>query len=229
MVPLAIFASRQFSAANGMTFLVYGALSAVFFILVLQLQVVSGFSATAAGVSMLPVTVLMLVLSPRTGALAGRIGPRIPMTVGPLICAGGVLLLLRAGPDANYLTDVLPGAVVFGLGLSLLVAPLTATVLAAAEDHYAGVASGINNAVARAAGLLAVAGLPLVVGLSSQAGLDPDALDAAYTRAMMGNAILLTGGGLLSWFAIRTVLPGLGSDSDKIDNAGDVGPASAGA
>lgn len=208
MVPLGIFSSRQFSAANGMTFLVYGALSAVFFILVLQLQVVSGFSAIAAGTAMLPVTVLMLLLSARAGALAGRIGPRILMTVGPLVCAVGVLLLLRAGPNANYLTDVLPGAVVFGLGLSALVAPLTATVLAAANDRYAGVASGVNNAVARAAGLLAVAGLPLVVGLSTDAGLDPTGLDAAYTRAMVGNAILLAAGGLLSWFTIRTPLPG---------------------
>jgi len=207
MVPLGIFSSRQFSAANGMTFLVYGALSAVFFILVLQLQVVAGFSAIGAGLAMLPVTILMMLLSGRAGALAGRIGPRIPMTVGPLICAAGALLLLRAGPGADYVTDVLPGAVVFGLGLCALVAPLTATVLAAADDRYAGVASGVNNAVARAAGLLAVAGLPLLVGLSTGAGLDPAGLDLAYTRAMIGNAILLAAGGLLSWFTIRTPLP----------------------
>lgn len=207
MVPLGIFSSRQFSAANGMTFLVYGALSAVFFILVLQLQVVSGFSATGAGVSMLPVTVLMMLLSTRAGALAGRIGPRIPMSVGPLVCAVGVLLLLRAGPNANYLTDVLPGAVVFGLGLCALVAPLTATVLAAADDRYAGVASGVNNAVARAAGLLAVAGLPLLVGLSTGAGLDPAGLDSAFMKAMIGTSVLLAAGGILAWFTIRTPLP----------------------
>jgi len=214
MVPLGIFSSRQFSAANGMTFLVYGALSAVFFILILQLQVVSGFSATGAGLAMLPVTVLMLLLSARAGVLAGRIGPRILMTVGPLVCAGGVLLLLRAGPDANYVTDVLPGAVVFGLGLSALVAPLTATVLAAAADRFAGVASGVNNAVARAAGLLAVAGLPLLVGLSTDAGLDPAGLDSAFTKAMIGNAVLLAAGGVLSWFTIRTPLPGVAEDRD---------------
>lgn len=213
MVPLGIFSSRQFSAANGMTFLVYGALSAVFFILVLQLQVVSGFSATAAGVAMLPVTILMMLLSARAGAVAGRIGPRIPMTVGPLICAAGALLFLRAGPDADYVTDVLPGAIVFGLGLCALVAPLTATVLAAADDRYAGVASGVNNAVARAAGLLAVAGLPLLVGLSSGSGLDPIGLDSAYTKAMIGNAVLLTAGGILAWFTIRTPLPRAGPEA----------------
>ncbi len=209
MLPLGIFSSRQFSAANGMTFLVYGALSAVFFILVLQLQVVSGFSALGAGLAMLPVTVLLMLLSSWAGALATKIGPRIPMAVGPLICAAGALLLLRVGPDADYLTDVLPGAVVFGLGLCALVAPLTATVLAAADDRYAGVASGVNNAVARAAGLLAVAGLPLLVGLSTDAGLDPAALDSAYLKAMLGNAVLLAAGGVLAWLTIGSPLPGV--------------------
>lgn len=227
MVPLGIFSSRQFSAANGMTFLVYGALSAVFFILVLQLQVVSGYSAIGAGAAMLPVTILMMLLSTRAGALAGRIGPRILMTVGPLICALGVLLLLRAGPNASYLTDVLPGAAVFGLGLSALVAPLTATVLAAADDRYAGMASGVNNAIARAAGLLAVAGLPLLVGLSADAGLDPIDLDAAYTKAMIGNAILLAAGGVLSWFTIRTPLPAMEADPTA-DTARSRAPAPVG-
>lgn len=231
MLPLGIFASRQFSAANGMTFLVYGALSAVFFILVLELQVVSGFSATAAGVAMLPVTVLMMLLSARAGVLAGRIGPRILMTVGPLICAVGVLLLLRVGPNAKYLTDVFPGAVLFGLGLSALVAPLTATVLAAANDRYAGVASGVNNAVARAAGLLSVAGLPLLVGLSTDVGLDPVGLDSAYDKAMIGNAVLLAAGGILSWFTIRTPLP---SAAEPVEQPGPTAapsrePATAGA
>ncbi len=207
MLPLGIFSSRQFSAANGMTFLVYGALSAVFFILVLQLQVVSGFSATAAGVSLLPVTVLMMLLSARAGVLAGRIGPRILMTGGPLICAAGVLLLLRVGPDASYLTDVLPGTALFGLGLSALVAPLTATVLGAADDRYAGVASGVNNAVARAAGLLAVAGLPLLVGLSTDVSLSSAGLDSAYTKALCGTAALLAAGGILALVTIRTPLP----------------------
>ena len=206
-----------------MTFLVYGALSAVFFILVLQLQVVSGFSATGAGLAMLPVTILMMLLSARAGALLGRIGPRIPMTVGPLICAVGAMLFLRAGPDADYVADVLPGAVVFGLGLSVLVAPLTATVLAAAEDRYAGVASGVNNAVARAAGLLAVAGLPLLVGLSTGSGLSPAGLDAAYPRAMIGNAVLLAAGGILAWFTIRTPLPAAAPETTP-----HTGPAPAG-
>lgn len=207
MLPLGIFDSRQFSAANAMTFLVYGALSAVFFILVLQLQVVAGFSATAAGLAMLPVTVLMMLLSARAGVLAGKIGPRSLMSIGPLICAAGVLLMLRVGPGADYVTDVLPGAVVFGLGLSALVAPLTATVLSAVEDRYAGIASGVNNAVARAAGLLAVAGLPLIVGLSTDVGLTPQDLDSAYDKAMIGNAVMLAAGGVLAWLTIRTPQP----------------------
>lgn len=206
MMPLGIFASRQFSAANAMTFLVYGAMGATFFILVLQLQVVAGFSATASGLALLPITILMLFLSARSGALAGRIGPRLQMSVGPLFCAAGALLFLRVGPGASYVGDVLPGAVLFGLGLTILVAPLTATVLAAAEDHYAGVASGVNNAVARTAGLLSVAALPLLVGLSTGTGLEPIGLDVSFRRAMVGTAIALALGGVLSFFTIRTPL-----------------------
>ncbi|MDT4985471.1 MAG: hypothetical protein QOF95_2961, partial [Pseudonocardiales bacterium] len=150
MLPPKIFANRQFTAANLVTFAVYAALGGVFFFLVVNLQVVAGFSPLLAGTALLPVTVIMLLLSARSGAMAGRIGPRLPMTLGPLVAAAGVLLLLRVGPGASYLTDVLPAVTVFGLGLSLIVAPLTATVLAAAETRYAGVASGVNNALARA-------------------------------------------------------------------------------
>ena len=152
MLPPKIFANRQFTAANLVTFAVYAALGAVFFLLVVNLQVVSGFSPLLAGVALLPITVIMLLLSARSGALAGRIGPRLQMTLGPLVAAGGALMFLRIGANASYLTEVVPAVVVFGLGLALIVAPLTTTVLAAAESRYAGIASGVNNAVARAAG-----------------------------------------------------------------------------
>jgi MFS family permease len=145
----------------------------------------------------------MLLLSSPAGALAARIGPRLPMTAGPLVCAAGLLLMTRIGTDPSYVTEVLPAVAVFGLGLSLTVAPLTATVLAAASVRHAGVASGVNNAVARAAGLLAVAALPLVVGLSGDDYARPDALGDGFRTAMLVCAVLLTVGGLLAAATIR--------------------------
>lgn len=203
MLPLGIFADRVFTAANVMTLLVYAALGAVLFFLVLQLQTVSGYTALEAGMATLPITICMLLLAPRGGRLGTRIGPRIPLTVGPLMLAAGTLLLLGVGPDVDYVRDVLPGLTVFGLGLALLVAPLTATVLAAARDEHAGIASGVNNAVARAGSLLAVAALPIAVGLTGDEYADPVALDAAYGSAMVICAVLLVLGGLVSWVALR--------------------------
>ncbi len=147
-------------------------------------------------------TLCMLLLAARGGALGERIGPRIPMTFGPVVMAGGTLLLLRAGPDTVYWLDVAPGLTVFGVGLALMVAPLTATVLAAAPDEVAGTASGINNAVARAGSLLAVAALPVSVGLAGDDYRDPATFDAAYGSAMLACAALLLLGGLVSWFTI---------------------------
>jgi EmrB/QacA subfamily drug resistance transporter len=207
MLPLGIFSSRLFSATNVVTFAVYAALSGVFFLLVVSLQVVAGFSPIASGAALLPVTICMLFLSARGGALGQRIGPRIPMTVGPLVAAAGVLLFARTGPGVSYLFDVLPGAVLLGLGLSLTVAPLTATVLAAAEDRHAGVASGVNNAVARAAGLLAVAAVPLVAGATPAVYADPVAFGDATDRGMLVCAGLLALGGLLSFAIIRSPDP----------------------
>jgi Na+/melibiose symporter-like transporter len=175
----------------------------VFFLLVVNLQVVGGFSPLLAGTALLPVTVIMLALSARAGALAGRIGPRLPMTLGPLVAACGVLLLLRAGTGASYVTDVLPAVVVFGLGLSLLVAPLTTTVLAAAEARYAGVASGVNNAVARAAGLLAVAVLPVIAGISGDDYRHPADFFDGFRMAMVACAVLLLVGAAISAVSIR--------------------------
>ena len=203
MLALGIFGDRNFSAANAMTLLVYAALGAMLFFLVLQLQTVGGYGPLAAGISTLPITICMLFLAARGGALAARIGPRIPMTVGPLVMACGTLLLLRVGPGVDYWTDVLPGLTVFGLGLALLVAPLTATVLASAPDEHAGIASGVNNAVARTGSLLAVAALPVAVGLSGAEYDNPVAFDAAYRSALVACAVLLVLGGLMSWATIR--------------------------
>ena len=198
MLPLHIFRSRLFTAVNGVTFLVYAGLGAVFFFLVITLQVLSGFSPIAAGAAMLPVTLLMLALSARAGDLAQRIGPRLPMTLGPLVAAAGVALLSRIGADATYIDDVLPGALLLALGLCGTVAPLTATTLGAVPVEQAGVASGVNNAVARSAGLLVVAALPAVVGLHASAYADPALLQPAFREAMLVAAGLLAAGGLLS-------------------------------
>ena len=200
LVPLGLFRSRIFSAANGMTLLVYGALGAVSLFTVLQLQAV-GWSALQAGLSGMPVTLALLLLSSRAAALSARIGPRIPMTVGPLVCAAGALLLLGVGEGATW-WSVLPGMTVFALGLALLVSPLTAAVLAAAPDRFAGVASGVNNAVARAGSLLAVAALPALVGLAGDDYLDVDAMTDGYRAAMLWCAGLLAAGGVVSWFGL---------------------------
>ncbi|MDM8086295.1 DHA2 family efflux MFS transporter permease subunit [Cellulomonas cellasea] len=201
LLPLRLFRWRPFSGTNAATFLVYAALGGVFFFLVVTLQVVSGYSALAAGLAPLPVTVLMLLLSPRAGALGTRIGPRLPMTLGPLGCGAGVLLLAGAGPHAPYLTAVLPGVVVLGLGLSLTVAPLTSTALSSAPDHLAGVASGVNNAVARIASLLVIAVLPLVAGVGSSLN-DAATLAPAYRTAMFVCAGLMAGGALIAWWTV---------------------------
>ncbi|MCF2533383.1 MFS transporter [Yinghuangia soli] len=204
MLPLDIFRSRQFTAVNIVTLCVYAALSAVMFFLVLQLQTVSGYSPQNSGLATLPITVLMLLLSARAGELAKRIGPRLPMTVGPLLCAAGLLLMLRIGPDANYMTDVFPGVAVLGLGLSVTVAPLTATVLASVDVARAGIASGVNNAAARAAGLLAVAGLPAVVGLTGDGYQVPGTVDSGFDQAMWISAVLLVLGAVLAWLTVRS-------------------------
>ncbi|QSR25941.1 MFS transporter [Nocardioides aromaticivorans] len=203
MLPLSLFGSRQFSAANGMTLLTYAALGGVLFFLVLQLQTVGGYGALRAGLATLPITVAMVLLAGRGGALAARIGPRLPMTVGPLLCGVGTFLLARVDSDVDYWLDVAVPLTVFGLGLASLVAPLTAAVLAAAPDHHAGVASGINNAVARAGSLLAVAALPLLVGLSGEDYQVPSEFAHGYRAAMLWCAGLLVVSGVFSWLTIR--------------------------
>lgn len=208
MLPLDVFRSRAFTAANLATFAVYAALGGVFFLVVLNLQVVAGYSALAAGTAMLPITVLMLVLSARSGALAQRIGPRIPMTVGPLVCAVAMVLFSRIGPHAFYPATVLPAVIVLGLGTSLNVAPLTATALGSLDESRAGIASGVNNAVARAAGLLAVAVLPLAAGLGTGNLTNPATLAPVYRMSMYICAGLLVVGSIIAATAIPTRLPG---------------------
>jgi hypothetical protein len=202
MVPMSLFSRRAFSATNATTFLVYAGLGGMFFLLVLTLQVAAGFSPLAAGAALLPVTLIMLVLSPRMGGLVARTGPRLPMVVGPLVAAVGAALTSRLGADAQYLRDVVPPIAVFGLGMAVTVAPLTTTVLAAAPDRYAGVASGINNAVARAGGLLTVAALPLLVGLTGDAYRDPALLLPAFRTGLLLCAALLASGALVSAVAL---------------------------
>ncbi|CAN5337407.1 MFS transporter [soil metagenome] len=203
MLPPAVFRVRQFTAANLVTFAVYGALGGLFLLLVVHLQVVVGWSPLVAGSALLPVTLVMLLLSARSGALAARIGPRRQMTVGPLLCAGGVLLLREIGPAADYLVDVVPGVLVFGLGLACTVAPLTVTVLAAVEARRAGLASGVNNAVARTAGLLAVAVLPVAAGITGDDYRAPERFAQGYGFAMLLIAGLLVLGGALAWALVR--------------------------
>jgi EmrB/QacA subfamily drug resistance transporter len=204
MMPLSMFSSKQFSAANGVTFVVYAALSGVFFLLVAFLQISLGYSPIEAGAASLPITAVMLLLSARSGALAQRIGARIPLTVGPLVIAAGLLLMTRIGPGDSYLTSVLPAVIVFGLGLTLVVAPVTATVLAAASAERAGIASGINNAVSRVAGLLAVAVLPVISGLTGKSFYDPAKMADGFRVAMVACAGLAAAGGILAWLTISS-------------------------
>ncbi|GAA1694389.1 MFS transporter [Fodinicola feengrottensis] len=203
MLPPQVFASAQFSAINVVTLFVYAGLSGVFFFLVLQLQVVARFSALQAGVSLLPMTVVMLAFSSLSGSLAQKIGPRIPLVAGPLMGAAAVLLMLRIGPGASYVWDVLPAVTLMGLGMTTVVPPLTSTVLAVVADRYSGVASGVNNAVSRAGGLLAVAALPLVVGLSGASYQNAGALNGGFRTAMMVCAALFALGAVIALVFVR--------------------------
>ncbi|GAB2888801.1 MFS transporter [Streptomyces mayteni] len=198
MLPLGVFRSRLFTTTNLVTLCLYAAIGGAFFLLPTQLQNGLGYDALQAGVATLPMTLLLTALSGPAGALAQRIGPRVPMTVGPLVAACGLVLLHRVHPGGSYLTDILPAVVVLGLGLSLFVAPLTATVLASLPVRRAGVASGVNNAAARVAQLFAVAALPLAVGLSTDQYRNASAVDTAFGKAVLICAGLMVVGGLVS-------------------------------
>ncbi len=205
-MPLAIFKAKQFTAANLVTFVVYAALTGAFFLLPIQLQTVVGFSPIESGAALLPITLIMLFGSARAGRLATRIGPRIPMTLGPIIAGVGLLLMMRIGTSSSYWADVLPGVIVFGCGLSLTVAPLTATVLGAAPEQYAGVASAVNNDVARTAGLIAVAVLPPLAGISNADFGNAVDFSDGFHMAMAIAGFTLMAGGALAWATIRKPL-----------------------
>ncbi len=202
MLPLELFRSRQFTGANLTTLAVYAALGGTMFILVLHLRAQLDYSGTEAGLAVIPVTALLLVLSPGAGALADRIGPRAPMTVGPLVAGAGMWLYSTVAPGDTYATSVLPASLVFGLGLSATVAPLTTAVLAAVQQRHSGITSAVNNAAARVAGLLAVALLPIAVGASgtAQAVLTL----GQFQRAMWITAGVCAAGGLVAWATVRS-------------------------
>ncbi|WP_336205087.1 MFS transporter [Nonomuraea sp. LPB2021202275-12-8] len=204
LVPVEMFRNRVFTAVNVVTLIMYGAMGLVFFLLAVQLQVVSGFSPIAAASALLPATLLMLLLSARAGEVAKRIGPRWPMTAGILVSGAGFLWMSTIGPGASYLLQVLPSVTVFGLGLSAAVAPLTSTVLASAADRYAGTASGVNNALARTGGLLAVAAVPPLVGLVGDAFENAPVFDAGFRMAMLISAAMMVVAALITVFTIRT-------------------------
>jgi EmrB/QacA subfamily drug resistance transporter len=201
MLPIALFRSRAFTAANLTTLCVYAGLGSAIFLLAITLQQALGYSPLGAGAALLPVTLLLLVLSPAAGRLAQRWGARLPMSVGPLFIALGLLLFLRVQPDVAYLTGIFPGVLVFAVGLAVTVAPLTGAALSAVDASYAGIASGVNNAVARLASLLGVAAIPWAAGLASGASpLASATLLTGFHRAMVACAALaLAGGAIAAW------------------------------
>ena len=198
MLPLTLFRRRNFTWANIETLAVYAALSTLTFFLVLFLQQVAGYSPFRSGLATVPITVVMFFLSPRVGRLSMRVGPRLFMGLGPLVCAAGLVWMRRLSPDFDYWTDLFPPLLVFSVGLSLIVAPLTSTVLADAGERDAGIASGVNNAVARVAGLLGIA----IVG-AAIAGSENRLDLAGYRLAMAITAGLIAAGGLLGLAGIR--------------------------
>ncbi len=223
MLPLSVFKSRQFSAANAVTFIVYGALGGALFLVPVVLQEVCGYSALAAGTALLPITVIMLALSARSAALAAKIGPRLQMTVGPLVIAAGLALFTRVNGNGDYLTQVLPAVLVFGFGLAINVAPLTATALAAAPAEHAGIASAVNNDVARAASLIAVAVLPVLAGITGDSYLHPEELTSGFHKAVLIAAAISAAGGVLAAATIRNPrraaapAPGAPADRDSLE------------
>ena len=203
VVPFSIFRSRQFTGTNMVTLLIYGVMGAMFFLLPIELQQVAHYTPTGAGAALLPVTFLMLFLSARSGQLASRIGPRLQMSVGPIVVAIGLALFARVGPSGSYIADVLPAVLVFGLGLTITVAPLTATALSSAPATRTGLASAVNNTVARAGSLLAVAILPALAGITGSSYLHPGQFEDGFTRAAFISALVCACGGVLAFATIR--------------------------
>ncbi|GAA1952995.1 MFS transporter [Catenulispora subtropica] len=203
MMPLSLFRSREFSAANALTLTAYAALGAVFFFFATYLQVVGGYKPLAAGLASLPTTIVMMLLSSRVGALTTKIGPRRLMTAGGALTAVGTLILATSGRHPNYWAHIFPALLVFSLGLVMIAVPVTVTVLNSTTVDRAGIASGVNNAVARAAGALAVAAFPLVIGLKGEGYAVPAELEPAFGKAMALAAALFAVSGVIAWFGIR--------------------------
>lgn len=206
LMPLSLFGSRNFAWGNLATVFVYAALSLNGFVIGVYLQEGAGLSATAAGLASLPITILMILLSAQAGTWAGRLGPRLFMSAGPLLMAAGALLLLTVAPEFSYWWQVLPSMIVLGLGLSLTVAPLTSAVLGAIDEERSGIASAVNNAISRVAGLIVIAMLSTIVGGT----LD---LDGFHSAAWV-TAALMAAGGVVSWIGIRRI------DSAEVPTAG---------
>ncbi|HSZ37652.1 MAG TPA: MFS transporter [Acidimicrobiales bacterium] len=203
MLPLDLFRARQFSGANAVTFVVYGALGGALFLLPVELQVVAHYTPLDSGLALLPMTLIMLLFSARSGALSARIGPRLQMSLGPVVAGAGLALLARATDHGSYWTQVFPAVIVFAAGMAITVAPLTATAMGAAPPEHSGVASAVNNTVARAASLFAVAVLPLAAGLTGAAGLAPEELAHGFRTAMYISGVTCAAGGLLAVLTIR--------------------------
>jgi len=202
MLPLDIFRTRQFSGANAVTFVVYGALGGALFLFPIELQVVTHHTPVTAGLTLLPVTAIMLAFSSRSGQLAARIGPRLQMSVGPIVVGVGLTLLARA-TSGGYATHVIPAVLTFGVGLAITVAPLTSTAMSAAPAEHSGVASAVNNVVARSAGLLAVAILPLLAGITGSGALAAAHFAAGFRTAMLIAGGTCAAGGILAALTIR--------------------------
>jgi hypothetical protein len=207
VLPLSVFRSTQFTATNVVTFLVYAALGGALFLLPIELEQVAHYSPLEAGTSLLPLTAIMLAFSSRSGALATRIGPRLQMAAGPVLVGAGMVLFRLVGPTGDYLTEVLPALLVLGAGLVFTVAPLTTTALSSAPADHAGVASAVNNDVARAGGLIAVALLPVVSGITGASYLHPLELTVGFHTAVTVSGAAAAAGGLLAALLIRN--PGL--------------------
>jgi EmrB/QacA subfamily drug resistance transporter len=203
MLPLGLFKNRQFAVTNAVTFVVYAGLGGVLFLLPVVLQVVDHYSPLESGVALLPMTVVMLVFSARSGRLAARIGPRLQMGVGPLVVGGGLVLLSRAPDGRGYVTYVLPAVLVIAAGLATTVAPLTSTALNSVSESHAGLASAVNNDVARLGGLIAVAVLPALGGIAGLGYLHPVTLAHGFQRAVVIAGTLCVVGGVLAAIGIR--------------------------
>ncbi|WGD38346.1 MFS transporter [Lysinibacter sp. HNR] len=195
LMPLSLFKTRNFRWGNVATVLIYGALSLNGLVIVVYLQEVAGLSATQSGLTMIPLTILMIALSPRVGKLAGRFGPRIFMTVGPILSGIGMLFMLTIQPQFNYFTQLLPGVLFFGVGLSVTVSPLTSAILGSIDPARSGIASAVNNAISRIAGLLTIALVGVIVG--------GDITLEGLQRSLIFCAVLLFAGGTISWLGIR--------------------------